>query len=82
MRTRNGVYDCHKKYTYAVVEDEKGRVHWEGKSSMSGGLWLRSSKKVPARKPGGRGDRRELVLDRGGDRTNGLRSETGACCQG
>ena len=24
-------FDCHKKYTYAVVEDEKGRVHWEGK---------------------------------------------------
>ena len=23
--------DCHKKYTYAVVEDEKGRVKWEGK---------------------------------------------------
>jgi len=24
-------FDCHKKYTYAVVEDEKGRVHWEGR---------------------------------------------------
>jgi len=24
-------FDCHKRYTYAVVEDEKGRVHWEGK---------------------------------------------------
>ena len=23
--------DCHKKYTYAVVEDEKGQVHWERK---------------------------------------------------
>ena len=21
-------FDCHKKYTYAVVEDEKGQVHW------------------------------------------------------
>ena len=24
-------FDCHKKYTYAVVEDKEGRVHWEGK---------------------------------------------------
>jgi len=24
-------FDCHKRYTYAVVKDEKGRVRWEGK---------------------------------------------------
>jgi len=24
-------FDCNKKYTYAVVEDEKAQVHWEGK---------------------------------------------------
>jgi len=22
-------FDCHKRYTYAVVEDEEGRVKWE-----------------------------------------------------
>jgi len=45
------VFDCQKRHTYAVVEDEKGRVHWEGKSSMSGGLWLRSSKKCQLGSP-------------------------------
>jgi len=32
------VFDCQKRHTYAVVEDEKGRAHWEGKSSISGRL--------------------------------------------
>jgi len=25
------VFDCHKKYTYAVGEDKEGQVKWEGK---------------------------------------------------
>ena len=39
-------FDCHKKYTYAVVEDEKGRVHWEGKIVHERGLWLRPGSPV------------------------------------
>ena len=38
--------DCHKKYTYAVVEDEKGRVKWEGEIVYESELWQPFSTKL------------------------------------
>jgi len=35
-----------KKYTYAVVEDEKGRVKWEGKILYEPELWQPFSTKL------------------------------------
>jgi len=39
-------FDCHKKYTYAVVEDEEGRVKREGKIVHEPELWQPFSMKL------------------------------------